>query len=317
MKRLMLAVGACALVAAAVAAWAGAGLEPAATTTATPAAAEAEPTAAEARRRRIRLPALPRDIRTRRHFRVGVKCDVPPFGYIDIRQRNAGFDVDIARQFARFAFRRPNAVRFECAPTPARELLLTSGRVDLVISTFTYTADRDTRIDFSRAYYQATGRLLVRNNSPIRRLSDIRGRTVATTSGSIYDRWVRRCFPTTNLQVFDSFTNARLAFDQGRADTLMWDDTGVFGIAERDPSVRLTPDRFLAAPYAIGIRQGNRALKRWTDAALNAMRRRDMFMPILRRHVPSPNLSFYARSILRPRHNFNYVPGGDPTARCS
>ena len=39
---------------------------------------------------------------------------------------------------------------FVCAPTPTREPLLTSGRVDLVISTFTYTRDRDTRIDFAR-----------------------------------------------------------------------------------------------------------------------------------------------------------------------
>ena len=56
-----------------------------------------------------------------------------------------------------------------------REPLLTGGRVDLVISTFTYTADRDTRIDFSRAYYNATGRLLVKNGSPIQSLNDIRG----------------------------------------------------------------------------------------------------------------------------------------------
>ena len=36
-----------------------------------------------------------------------------------------------------------------------REPLPTTNRVDMVISTFTYTADRDTRIDFSRAYYNA------------------------------------------------------------------------------------------------------------------------------------------------------------------
>ena len=63
------------------------------------------------------------------------------------------------------------ASRSPASPTPAREPLLTTGRVDMVISTFTYTADRDTRIDFSRAYYKATGRLLVKNNSPIQQLS--------------------------------------------------------------------------------------------------------------------------------------------------
>src|SRR5436190_2126798 len=81
----------------------------------------------------------------------------------------------------------------------AREALLTTDRADLVISTFTYTADRDTRIDFSRAYYRATGRLLVRNDSPIQKLSDIAGHRIATTSGSVYDRWMKNCFKGTQV----------------------------------------------------------------------------------------------------------------------
>ena len=156
---------------------------------------------------------------------IGVKCDVPPFGYIDVQGKNAGFDVEIARWFSRFAFGRSRtASRSSASPTPAREPLITNGRVDLVISTFTYTADRDTRIDFSRAYWKATGRLLVKNDSPIRSLADIAGKTVATTSGSIYDRWMKNCFKSTQVIVTDSFTNAMLAFNQGRADALMYDD---------------------------------------------------------------------------------------------
>jgi polar amino acid transport system substrate-binding protein len=262
------------------------------------------------------LPPLPAEVRTRGRWAIGVKCDAPPFGYIDVRGRNAGFEVDVARWFSRFAFGRADRVTFECAPTPTREPLLTGGRVDLVLATFTYTADRDTRIDFSRGYYQATGRLLVRNNSPIRTLNDIRGRTVSTTSGSVYDRWVRRCFPQANLSVFDNFTNARLAFEQGRADTLMWDDTVLLPIAQVDPNVRLTNDRFLSQPYAIGIRQGNVAMKRWVDSRLELMRQRDLFMTLLRANVAAPNLDFFAQSILRPRQNFNYTPGADPTTTC-
>src|SRR5262245_34720908 len=102
-----------------------------------------------------KLPPLPANIKERKRWIVGVKCDAPPFGYIDVRGQNAGFDVEIARWFARYAFGRESRVSFACAPTPAREPLLTTDRADLVISTFTYTADRDKRIDFSRAYYKA------------------------------------------------------------------------------------------------------------------------------------------------------------------
>src|SRR5262245_62189411 len=96
------------------------------------------------------LPQLPANIKERKRFIIGVKCDVPPFGYIDVQGRNQGFDVELGRWLARYAFGRAQRVSFVCAPTPSREPLITTGRVDLVISTFTYSTDRDTRIDFSR-----------------------------------------------------------------------------------------------------------------------------------------------------------------------
>jgi polar amino acid transport system substrate-binding protein len=299
MKRLILAVVLLGAVAAALAGWALS-------------APAAGPTAASAPAAKQALPPLPSAVAQRKRWIVGVKCDAPPFGYIDVRGHNQGFDIEIAKWFARYAFGKASRVSFVCAPTPAREPLITSGRVDLVISTFTYTRDRDTRIDFSRAYYKATGRLLVRNESPINSLSDLAGRRVVTTSGSIYDRWVRRCFTNTDLTVTDNLTNARLAFDQGRADTLMWDDTVLVGIAAADRGLKLTNDLFLALPYGIGMRQGYTEMKRWVDSRLELMRKADRFMPILRNTVPARFVPAFSKNILRPNNKFSYAPATDP-----
>jgi polar amino acid transport system substrate-binding protein len=261
-----------------------------------------------------KLPPLPAEVKQRQRWVVGVKCDAPPFGYINVQGKNAGFDVEIARWFARYAFGRAQRVSFVCAPTPAREPLLTTNRVDLVISTFTYTSDRDTRIDFSRAYYKATGRLLVKNDSPVQSLSNLAGRKVATTSGSIYDRWLKRCYPQTEVVVTDSFTNALLAFNQGRADALMWDDTVLVGVAAADQSAKLTDDTFLALPYGIGIKQGNAAMKRWVDSRLALMKKKDTFMGMLRNNVPARFVNGFSKNILRPNNNFAYAPAGSPSA---
>jgi polar amino acid transport system substrate-binding protein len=299
MRRLVFVTALVAVITAALAAWGAA-----ATSDAGPAANA--PTV----KQRV-LPRLPAEVRQRGRWNIGVKCDAPPFGYINVRGNNAGFDVEIARWFSRYAFGRSNRVNFICAPTPTREPLLTTGRADLVISTFTYTRDRDTRIDFSRAYYKATGRLLVRNNSPINGLSDLANRTVSTTSGSIYDTWMRRCFPSTNRIVTDNLTNATLAYNQGRADALMWDDTVLVGLAAADRNSKLTTDTFLALPYGIGIRQGHTAMKAWVDSRLEIMRRADRFMSILRNNVPARFVPGFSRNILRPRNTFTYAP---PTA---
>jgi polar amino acid transport system substrate-binding protein len=306
MKRLTLAVVLGAAVAATFAAWA----------LSAPSVGPAQVAAPQAKA--ATLPPLPAAVKARKRWIIGVKCDAPPFGYIDVRGKNQGFDVEIARWFARYAFGRASRVSFVCAPTPAREPLITTGRVDLVISTFTYTRDRDTRIDFSRAYYKATGRLLVQNNSQIRSLADLPGKTVVTTSASIYERWVKKCFPTANLILQDNLTNARLTFEQGRADTLMWDDTVLVGIAAANRQLKLTNDLFLALPYGIGMRQGYTAMRRWVNSRLELMRKADRFYPILQNTVPPRFVAAFSKNILRPDNTFAYAPATapDPATVC-
>ncbi len=303
MRRFFVVIAATALAGVALATWGGAA-----------SAREAGPSAGQ-KADQTTLPPLPADIKERKRLNIAVKCDSPPFGYIGARSQHAGFDVEVARQFSRFAFGKSNRVTFTCVTTPAREPALTTGRVDMVIATFTYTADRDTRIDFSRAYYKATGRLLVTNNSSIRSIGDLGGKTVATTSGSIYDRWVKNCFKDTKLVVTDSFTNALLAFRDGRADTLMWDDTVLLGIAVTDRAYKLTSDLFLPLPYGIGIKQGNTELKAWIDSRLGLMKKRDLFFPILKNTVPPGQVAPFSKNILRPKQGFGYTQG-DLTTQC-
>jgi polar amino acid transport system substrate-binding protein len=303
MRRLVIVIAITALAGAALAAWGGVAL-----------AGESGPNVALATDQ-AGLPPLPADIKERKRLNIAVKCDSPPFGYIGARSQNAGFDVEIARWFSRFAFGKSNRVTYTCVTTPAREPALTTGRVDMVIATFTYTADRDTRIDFSRAYYKATGRLLVPNASSIQSISDIAGKTIVTTSGSIYDRWMKNCFKDTKVLVTDSFTNALIAFRDGRADALMWDDTVLLGIAVTDRSYKLTSDLFLPLPYGIGIKQGNTELKAWIDSRLNLMKKRDLFFPILKNTVPPAQVVPFSKNILRPKQGFTYNTT-DLTTQC-
>ena len=102
MKRIILAtigVAACAVVAAAV--------------------GFAQPTASTGRASAdaaAPLPKLPAEIANRMRLIVGVKCDTPPFGYLDVRGKNAGVDVEIAKWLARYAFGREQRLTFVCAP---------------------------------------------------------------------------------------------------------------------------------------------------------------------------------------------------------
>jgi polar amino acid transport system substrate-binding protein len=147
---------------------------------------------------------LPATVRQRGHWVIGVKCDYPPFGYVAANGKNDGYDVEVARRFAQLAFGSKAQVELVCVTTPSRIPTLQSGRVDIIISTLTWTKARTEVIAYSIPYYNAGGRLLVPNNSQIRSLRDLGSRKVVTTRGALYATWVRNCFKNSSLLEVDS-----------------------------------------------------------------------------------------------------------------
>jgi polar amino acid transport system substrate-binding protein len=261
-----------------------------------------------------RMPALPSEVRERRRWNIGVKCDFPPFGYISRNQQIAGYDVDVARRFAELAFGRRNRVSLTCVTTPTRIPVLQQRRVDIIIATLTWRADREEVIDYSYPYFNATGRLLVPNNSPIRRLADLNGRTVTTTRGSVYESWTRKCFPRARLLLTDGAVGALETLRRGSADTFMFDDTFHLGVAANDRNLRMTSHVFLNIPYGIGIRKGERQMKRWVDAAVLQMKRRDEFWRIFQRNSPRRFWGFFRNRVPRPGTRERYPRGTNPAA---
>ena len=263
-----------------------------------------------------RLPALPAEVRSRGRWKIGVKCDFPPFGYINRQNKIAGYDVDVARRFGELAFGRRTRISLTCVTTPSRIPALQRKDVDIIISTLTWTSAREEIIDYSYPYYNATGRLLVPNNSSIQRLIDLRGKRIATTRGSIYDRYVGNCFSTATKVLTDSPVAALENLRSGRADTFMFDDTFLLGVAANDSNLKMTTHKFLAVPYGIGIRKGELAMKRWVNAAVLQMKRRDEFWAILRRNSPRTFWKFFLTNVPRPNTKEAYPRGKVPENEC-
>jgi polar amino acid transport system substrate-binding protein len=303
MKRLVLVIAVTAVAAAAFAAWG----------TAAPWSVSAPEKATIA----DKLPSLPAEVKERRRWKIGVKCDFPPFGYIGANGKKGGYDVDVAKRFATLAFGKSTRVSMECVTTPSRIPALMSKRVDIIISTLTYTLARDQQIDFSIPYYDATGRLLVRNDTNIANLGALAGKTVVTTRGSIYDSWVRNCFSDTKLLVLDSTTSATLALKDRRADTFMFDDALLLGIAANDPQLKLTSQKFLNLPWGIGIRQGETEMKAWVDAAVRLMKKNDEFATILKKNAPRRFWKEFLTNVPRPKGKpIVYPTVSDPSKIC-
>jgi polar amino acid transport system substrate-binding protein len=264
------------------------------------------------------LPPLPAQVKSRRRWVIGAKCDYSPFGYIDAQGHNAGYDVEVARQFAELAFGKANRVSFVCVTTPSRIPALQTKRVDIIVSTLTWTKARTEIIDFSIPYYDATGRLAVPRSSSINSIRDLAGKTVVTTRGALYAPWTHLCLPNSKLLEVDSPAAAVLAVKNGQADTFMFDDAYLLGVATQDRDLRLTKDKFLALPWGIGIRKGDAVTKRWVDAALRRLQARDFFFQVaLKKNAPRSLVNDFASNVPRPGKSLRYPVDKDAATDCT
>jgi len=266
---------------------------------------------------RPKLPALPAAVKARGKWQIGVKCDTPPFGWQDTSGRNRGYDVEVARQFAKWAFGSASKVDFTCVTTASRIGTLTSGRVDMIIATLTWTAEREVTIDYSLPYYGAAGKLLVKNSVTAGKLATwMKGKKVVSTSGSIYDRWIRNCFKETTFQVVSSPSAGVLAVKNGQVDALMYDDAFLVGVAANDSELKMTSHKFLDVPWGVGIRKGEADMKRWVDAAIRGMKARDQFWAILRRTIPRRFFRLFKKNAPGPKNNLKYPRAAPPENIC-
>ena len=248
---------------------------------------------------------------------IGVKCDFRPFGYIDAQGHHAGYDVEVAQEFAQLAFGSRSRIQYECVNTDSRIPTLKSGKVDMIIATLSWSKARALSIDYSTPYYGATGRLLVRSGGNVSSLADLSGKSVVTTTGSVYVPWTKSCLKGANLQEVATPADALTALKNTRADAFMFDDAYLLGAEVDNPGLTLTPDKFLSIPWGIGLRKGDVAMTKWVDSALARMTADDDFYRILKDNVPTSILPSFANQVPRPGITISYPVGIDPVTNCS
>lgn len=85
-------------------------------------------------------------------IRIGVFADKPPFGYVDSEGKNQGFDVYIAKRFAKDLLGDESKAEFVLVDAASRVAYLESNKVDIIMANFTVTDERKEKVDFASPY---------------------------------------------------------------------------------------------------------------------------------------------------------------------
>lgn len=148
-----------------------------------------------------------------------------------------------------------DAVEFVQVNTSTRVAALNSGQVDFVLATMTITPERAKVVNFTEPYYKAAQGVMVKNNSPIKTLADLNGKTVMTVIGATGGENLKKSVPGAKLLGFKSSTEAFSAFYAGRGDAFSTDDSILYGFLHEYCGVRLLEERISEEPYGIAFRK--------------------------------------------------------------
>ena len=188
---------------------------------------------------------------------IGVKTDIYPFGYIDKNGKNAGYDIDIAKEIGKGIFGEYGKVKFIPVTSSNRMMKLYSEEADMLIATMSVTSARTQILEFSDTYYMAGQSILVKNGSKIKSLRDLSGKKVIIVFGSTSERSLRGAVPNVGIIGYKTYDEAYKALKVGKADAIVSDDTILLGFALKDNSVKLLPKKYTKEPYAVAFRKGS------------------------------------------------------------
>jgi ABC-type amino acid transport substrate-binding protein len=221
-------------------------------------------TGAQTQAREFPAGSSPARIQEAGEIKIGVKYDVPPFGFKNPQTNDVeGFDVDLGRRIAQELGVEP---RFIEAISDNRIPFLKDGTADLILSTMTITAERDLEIDFSEPYFIARGRILVPQGSDIKGVDDLAGKKVCTALGSTYEETLKKEAPRADLRLVDSYSECLELIQNKAVDAVSTDDVILTGMIIQDDSLELVGGEELTTePYGAGIKEGDRELKRVVD----------------------------------------------------
>jgi polar amino acid transport system substrate-binding protein len=223
---------------------------------------------------------------------VGMELAYPPFEMTDVKGEPTGVSVDLAHALGKALGKKiviQNMAFDGLIPS------LKTGKIDLIISSMTATAERAKSIDFSDPYLQTGLCLLVNKESPIQTIADLDrpGRKVAVKKGTTGHTYAAGHIKRAEVLVLDKEAAAVLEVVQGKADAFIYDQMSTYQNWQRNQKTTralLTP--FQQESWAVGLRKGNDALKNQINGFLRDFRARGGFDQLGNRYLKEQKQQF-------------------------
>lgn len=204
--------------------------------------------------------------------RIGVFSDKPPFGYLDEKGKNQGFDVEIAKHVAKDLLGDENKVEFVLTEAANRVEYLKANKVDIIFANFTVTPERKEVVDFSKPYLKVALGVVSPKDAPITDIAQLKDKVLLVNKGTTADSFFSKQHKEINLQKYEQNTETFDALKDKRGVALAHDNLLVLAWAKENPNYTVGITSFgehdLIAP---AVKKGNKELLDWLNKDLEKL----------------------------------------------
>lgn len=156
-------------------------------------------------------------------FRAGVRPSTPPFGWVDEDGKRDGFEVELVKEIAK---RLNLDVKFVDVQFQDTIPFTESGKVDLVAAVITHKSLREEKVDFSVTYFMDAERFLVRKDSGIKTLEDLKEKGIlAVAESDSVATTMKNIAPEVELFRVSDYPEHYKAVEEGLANAVAGDST--------------------------------------------------------------------------------------------
>ncbi|MBY0444208.1 MAG: transporter substrate-binding domain-containing protein [Burkholderiales bacterium] len=159
-------------------------------------------------------------IKARGSLIAGVRADIPPFGQRNKNQTVSGYDVDFAGAMA-----KKLGVKLVVQDLDPNERIaaVKSGKIDILVATFTKTAEREREVSCSNGYFVAAQKVLSKKGkfpSP----ESLAKANIGVARGTTGSDLVRKQYPKATVIAFDDIPEAVRFLEEGKIDAVVDDE---------------------------------------------------------------------------------------------
>lgn len=222
-----------------------------------------------------------------------------PFSYLGADGQPIGFGWEICNKVVdqiRHQIARPDLkVQTLSVTSQNRIPLLINGTIDIECGSTTNNSERAKQVDFAINYFYTGTRFLVKSDSGISSLTQLKGKKLVVTTGTTNFQILRKLIADQNLNIeligAKDHAESTLLVIQGRVDAFGMDDILLYGNRASAPNpddLSVVGDAIQIEPYAIMVRKNDPTFKKLVDDTLTAMMRSGEFERLYKKWFQSP-----------------------------